>query len=63
VLELACGTGLLTVPIAKRGLQTIGLDQSRAMLDAAKRRASADDVPVTFLQGDMLISPCAATSI
>jgi SAM-dependent methyltransferase len=53
VLELACGTGLLTVPIAKRGRPTVGLDRSRAMLDAAKRRASADDVPVTFLQGDM----------
>jgi SAM-dependent methyltransferase len=53
VLELACGTGLLTVPIATRGLPTVGLDRSRAMLDAAKRRASADNVPVTLLQGDM----------
>jgi SAM-dependent methyltransferase len=53
VLELACGTGLLTVPIAARGLPTVGLDHSRAMLDAAKRRASAENVPVKLLQGDM----------
>jgi len=53
VLELACGTGVLTVPIAKRGLPTVGLDQSHAMLDAAKQRASAEGTPVTFLHGDM----------
>jgi SAM-dependent methyltransferase len=40
VLELACGTGQLTIPIALAGLPTVGLDRSRAMLDVAKRRAS-----------------------
>jgi len=53
VLELACGTGQLTVPIALQGLPTIGLDRSHAMLEVAKRRASAADAAVTFLQGDM----------
>ena len=53
VLELACGTGQLTIPIALQGLPTVGLDQSRAMLDAAKRRASAVSASVAFLQGDM----------
>jgi SAM-dependent methyltransferase len=53
VLELACGTGLLTIPIAQRGFPAVGLDRSRAMLDAAKRRASAQNARVTFLQGDM----------
>jgi SAM-dependent methyltransferase len=53
VLELACGTGQLTIPIALQGLPTVGLDQSRAMLDAAKRRASAVSASVGFLQGDM----------
>ena len=27
VLELACGSGLLTVPIAAAGLHTVGLDR------------------------------------
>ena len=53
VLELACGTGQLTIPIALQGLPTVGLDQSRAMLDAAKRRASAVSASVAFLQVDM----------
>ena len=30
VLELACGTGPLTVPVAELGLPAMGLDQSRA---------------------------------
>ncbi|HYI06626.1 MAG TPA: class I SAM-dependent methyltransferase, partial [Reyranella sp.] len=53
VLELACGTGQLTIPIALQGLPTVGLDQSRAMLDVATRRAAAVGAPVAFLQGDM----------
>ena len=53
VLELACGTGQLTIPIALQGLPTVGLDQSSAMLDVAKRRASAGSASVAFLQGDM----------
>ena len=53
VLELACGTGQLTIPIALQGLPTVGLDRSRAMLDVAKRRASAVSASVAFLQGDM----------
>ena len=32
VLELACGTGQLTIPIALQGLPTVGLDQSSVML-------------------------------
>jgi SAM-dependent methyltransferase len=53
VLELACGTGQLTIPIASQGLPTVGLDRSPAMLDVAKRRASAASAPVALLQGDM----------
>jgi SAM-dependent methyltransferase len=53
VLELACGTGQLTIPIALTGLPTVGVDASSAMLTAARRRASAVDAPVTFIQDDM----------
>ena len=53
VLELACGTGLLTIPIALNGLPTVGLDKSSAMLSAAKKRASAAGASVAFVQGDM----------
>ena len=53
VLELACGTGQLTIPIALEGRRTVGLDQSHAMLTVAKRRASAAGASVAFVQGDM----------
>lgn len=53
VLELACGTGQLTVPIALEGLPTVGLDLSAAMLTVATRRASAVNASVEFVQGDM----------
>ena len=53
VLELACGTGQLTIPIALTGLPTVGLDLSAAMLDVAKKRASEAGATVEFLQGDM----------
>ena len=53
VLELACGTGLLTIPIAVDGRPTVGIDLSRPMLKAARTRASAADAAVGFLQADM----------
>jgi SAM-dependent methyltransferase len=53
VLELACGTGQLTIPIALQGLPVVGLDQSTVMLNVARSRASAVNAPVVFVQGDM----------
>jgi SAM-dependent methyltransferase len=53
VLELACGTGQLIVPIASSGLATAGLDRSGPMLSAARARASASGVPIEFVQSDM----------
>ena len=53
VLELACGTGQLTIPVAAHGHPTLGLDLSHPMLDIARRRASENGVPVRFVQGDM----------
>ena len=53
VLELACGTGQLTVPVALLGLPAVGLDRSRAMLNGARRRASAAGTSVALVQGDM----------
>jgi SAM-dependent methyltransferase len=53
VLELACGTGQLTIPIASYGFPTVGLDQSGAMLTVAKDRASAAGASATFVEADM----------
>jgi SAM-dependent methyltransferase len=53
VLELACGTGRLTIPLAQDGHEVVGLDASPAMLAAARRKALEADVAATFLLGDM----------
>jgi SAM-dependent methyltransferase len=53
VLELACGTGQLAVPIAAAGLPVTGLDLSPAMLTTARDRAAAADVSMECVQGDM----------
>ena len=52
-LEVGCGTGQLTIPVAGLGLPVVGLDLSSAMLNVARSRASAVNAPVTFVQGDM----------
>jgi SAM-dependent methyltransferase len=52
-LELACGTGLLTVPVASAGIPIVGLDLSAPMLNTAKERAAAASVSIEFLVGDM----------
>jgi ubiquinone/menaquinone biosynthesis C-methylase UbiE len=44
VLELACGTGRLTIPIAQNGVEIVGLDQSASMLAYARNKA--DDAGV-----------------
>jgi SAM-dependent methyltransferase len=53
VLELACGTGQLTVPIASAGLPIVGLDLSAPMLKVAKERAAGAGVSIEYVLGDM----------
>jgi SAM-dependent methyltransferase len=53
LLELACGTGQLLVPLARRAAGACGLDLSGAMLEAAERRARADGARVHWVQADM----------
>ena len=53
VLELACGSGRLTIPLAKEGVNITGVDISEDMLALAKLKASRDEVNIRFIQGDM----------
>lgn len=40
-LELACGTGRITLPLAEAGLHVTGVDRSEAMLTLARRKLAA----------------------
>lgn len=39
VLDLCCGTGIVTIPLAKTGLEVVGVDISPAMLGRAREKA------------------------
>jgi ubiquinone/menaquinone biosynthesis C-methylase UbiE len=38
VLELACGTGRVAIPVARAGVDVVGIDSSPAMLDRFRQR-------------------------
>jgi SAM-dependent methyltransferase len=52
VLELACGTGRLTIPIAQSGVKMVGLDLSPSMLAHARTKADAAGVEIEFVEAD-----------
>ena len=54
VLELACGSGRLTLPLLKAGIDITGVDFTPPMLAAARKKALAQGLPDVFMQGDML---------
>jgi SAM-dependent methyltransferase len=53
VLDLACGHGDLANRLAGRGCRVIGLDSSAVFLDRARADATAAQVSVEYVAGDM----------
>jgi len=52
VLELACGTGRLTIPIAQAGVEIVGLDRAPSMLTRARAKAADARVNVEWIEAD-----------
>ncbi|MYU21947.1 class I SAM-dependent methyltransferase [Streptomyces sp. SID8352] len=52
VLDLCCGPGVFTVPLARRGHDVTGVDLSPAMLAQGRKRASDAGTEVTYVQAD-----------
>jgi SAM-dependent methyltransferase len=50
VLEIACGTGRVTIPIAKLGFPTTGLDIVPGMLERARSKSAG--LPVRWVEAD-----------
>ena len=53
LLDLACGTGSISVEMAKRGFDVIGVDSSIGMLNAARQKAYESGEQVLLLNQSM----------
>ena len=53
VLELGCGTGRLTIPVARTGARIVGIDRSTPMLARARQRLRRLRASALLLRGDI----------
>ncbi len=53
LLDLACGTGSISVEMAKRGFDVIGVDSSIGMLNAARQKAFESGEQILLLNQSM----------
>lgn len=67
VLELGCGTGRISLPLARAGIKLVGLDRSEPMLQRAVRHRAAErqrrprqSLPLGLVRADVRALPFAA---
>jgi len=53
VLELGCGTGRLTIPVARAGAEIVGIDRSEPMLTRARQRLRRSRASALLVRGDI----------
>jgi SAM-dependent methyltransferase len=53
ILELCCGTGRLTLPLAKEGHNISGVDFTASMLAQAKVKAEEEGLDIAFIEADI----------
>jgi len=51
VLDIACGTGNVTIPLARRGARVTGLDMMPHLLEEARARADREGLRIRFDEG------------
>jgi ubiquinone/menaquinone biosynthesis C-methylase UbiE len=59
LLDVATGTGNVSIPAAKAGAAVTGLDLTPKLLEEQRERASADGVSVALVEGDAEALPFA----
>lgn len=59
ILDVACGTGNLTIPAARQGAQVIGVDIAPNLLETGRRRAANEGLEIQFDEGNAEALPYA----
>jgi len=62
VLELGCGTGRVTQPLAKAGVHIVGVDRSAAMLERLSKRILNPKFRIPLVRADIRALPFADAS-
>ncbi|RAP75162.1 class I SAM-dependent methyltransferase [Paenibacillus montanisoli] len=52
ILDVACGTGRFTIPLAERGFDLTGVDLTPEMLEVAKQKAERLSVNINWVHAD-----------
>jgi len=52
VLEIACGLGLVTIPVASQGLDVTGVDLAHPMLEYARKKAETQNLSIRWVEAD-----------
>lgn len=51
-IDLACGTGRVTIPLAEKGFSLLGVDVHKGMLDEAKKKSSNLNLAIDWVEQD-----------
>jgi ubiquinone/menaquinone biosynthesis C-methylase UbiE len=51
VLELGCGTGRMTIPLAQNGVEVVGLDIVHGMIERARQKSG--ELPIEWILADV----------
>ena len=64
VLELGCGTGRISIPLARAGVSLVGIDRSEAMLSRARQRIRRGRLTshARLIRGDIRSLPFPAST-
>ncbi|WP_342772623.1 class I SAM-dependent methyltransferase [Oceanobacillus piezotolerans] len=52
IIDIACGTGRATIPLASKGYNMIGVDLHTGMLNEAKKKTSNLDLQIEWIEQD-----------
>lgn len=62
VLELGCGTGRVSLPLARAGVELVGIDRSAPMLERAMKALGRRRIPLHLVRGDIRALPFEANA-